>query len=200
MRPVGRREKLLRGVIPRLRLARLVFAMVALFALAGCGTSVRTSSEADEAVDFGKLRTYAWRDSSAAEQPPEVSALTLQALRGAIERELGLRGLQRGDPPDVLVSVRAGSRDRLRTTFWGRDPFFYGDRYGRYPPWPITDRRTVDTYQENLVAIDMFDAKTAKPVWSGIGATTAALSADDREAIDTVVTRILSDFPPGWSN
>jgi hypothetical protein len=107
--------------------------------------------------------------------------------------------MKRSDPPDALVALRAGSRDRLRTTFWGRDPFFYGDRNGRYPRWPITDRRTVDTYQENLVAIDIFDAKTAKPIWSGIGATTLPVTAEDRETIDMVVSEILKDFPPGWS-
>lgn len=184
----------------RWRLSCLVVAMLAVTALAGCGTSVRTFSEADQSADFGKIRTYAWRDSKAAEQPPEVSALTLQAIRSAIESELKLRNLQQSSEPDVLVTVRAGSRDRLRTTFWGRDPFFYGDRWGRYPHWPITDRRTVDTYQENLVAIDMFDTRTAKPVWSGIGATTASLTAEDRETISTVAAEILRDFPPGWSD
>lgn len=186
-----------------MRIAPFALAVLALAALAGCGTPVRSFSEADTATDFSKIRTYAWRDEAAgmaqagAAASPEISALTLQAIRSAIEAELSLRGLQRALQPDVLVDVRAGSRDRLRTTFWGRDPFFYGGRYGRYPPWPITDRRTVDTYEENLVAIDMFNPKTSKPVWSGIGATTLSLSAEDRESIGTVVAEVLRDFPPG---
>ena len=183
---------------------RLVLAILVLALLAGCGTPVRTFSEADNATDFGKIRSYAWREGGglggeAQAASPDVSALTLQAMRNAVEAELGLRGMKRSDPPDALVALRAGSRDRLRTTFWGRDPFFYGDRHGRYPRWPITDRRTVDTYEENLVAIDIFDARTAKPIWSGIGATTLPLNAEDRETIAMVVTEILKDFPPGWS-
>lgn len=183
---------------------RLVLAALALVVLAGCGTPLRTFSEADDATDFGKIRTFAWRDGGGLEgqaqsASPEVSALTLQAIRNAVEAELGLRGLKRGEAPDALIAIRAGSRDRVRTTFWGRDPFFYGARSGRYPPWPISERRTVDTYEENLVAIDVFDAKTAKPIWSGIGATTLPLTAEDRETVDVVVARTLADFPPGWS-
>lgn len=172
-------------------------------ALAGCGTPVRTFSEADDNADFSKIRSYAWRDAGGPAArteaaSPEVSALTLQAIRGAVETELSLRGLKQAAQPDAVVAVRAGSRDRLRTTFWGRDPFFYGDRYGRYPPWPITQRRTVDTYEENLVAVDVFDARTGKAIWSGVGATTLPLNAEDRESIDIVVAETLKDFPPGW--
>jgi hypothetical protein len=186
------------------RLATLIVTLVAVAGLAGCGTPVRTFSEADDTTNFSGIRTYAWRDASGPAAPaeaasPEVSALTLQAIRTAVEAELSLRGLKQGPQPDALVAVRAGSRDRLRTTFWGRDPFFYGDRYGRYPPWPITERRTVDTYEENLVAIDVFDARTAKAIWSGIGATTLPLSAEDRESVDIVVAETLKDFPPGWA-
>lgn len=183
---------------------RLVPAVLVLAVLAGCGTPVRTFSEADDATDFGKIRTYAWREGGglggqAQAASPEVSALTLQAIRNAVDAELGLRGLKRGEQPDALIALRAGSRDRVRTTFWGRDPFFYGDRSGRYPPWPITERRTVDTYEENLVAVDVFEAKTGKPIWSGIGATTLPLNAEERESIDAVVAEVLADFPPGWS-
>ncbi len=185
-------------------IASLALAFVATVVLAGCGSPVRTFSEADDATDFGKIRTYAWRDAGGAAgqagaTSPEVSALTLQAIRSAVEAELQLRGIKRSEQPDALIAVRAGSRDRLRTTFWGRDPFSYGDRYGRYPRWPISDRRTVDTYEENLVAIDIFDAKTSKPVWSGIGATTLPLTAEDRESIETVVAEVLRDFPPGYA-
>lgn len=184
------------------RLASLAVAAVVTLALAACGTPVRTFTEADDATDFGTIRTYAWRDegvSAAQAASPGVSALTLQAIRNAVEAELALRGMKRAEQPDALVAVRAGSRDRLRTTFWGRDPFSYGDRHGRYPAWPTTNRRTVDTYEENLVAIDVFSARTSKPVWSGIGATTLLLNAEDRQSIDMVVAEILSDFPPGYA-
>lgn len=183
---------------------RLAVVLLAIVMLAACGTPVRTFSEADTATDFGRIRTYGWQEAGGVAgqtgtTSPDVTALTLQAIRSAVEAELALRGLKRSEQPDALIALRAGSRDRLRTTFWGRDPFFYGSRYGRHPPWPITDRRMVDTYEENLIAVDIFDAKTAKPIWSGIGATTLLLNAEDRESIDAIVAEILRDFPPGWS-
>ncbi len=57
-----------------------------------------------------------------------------------------------------------------------------------------------DTVEESLVAIDMFDARTGKAIWSGIGATPAQLTANDRQTIDDVVAEILRDFPPAPSS
>ncbi len=105
--------------------------------LAGCGTSVRTFSEADATADFSSLRTYAWRGEGVDTQPPGgastspgVTALTLQAIRDAVGAGLAERGLRPGDQPDMLVDVRAGTRERLQTTFWARDPFV-DRRFGR---------------------------------------------------------------------
>lgn len=171
--------------------------------LAGCGTSVRTFSEADPTVDYSALRTYAWRGEGIDTQPPGgastspgVTAMALQAIRASVAAALAERGLQRGDRADMLVDIRAGTRERLQTTYWARDPFV-DRRFGRYPVWPLTDRRTVNTVEESLVAIDMFDPETGEAIWSGIGATPAQLMADNRQTIDDVIADILRDFPPG---
>ncbi|MBL8659617.1 MAG: DUF4136 domain-containing protein [Rhodospirillales bacterium] len=169
---------------------------------AACGTPVRTFSEADATTDFSGLRTYGWRDEGVDMQPPDgasnspgVTALTLQSIRDAVGAGLAERGLRPSDPPDVLVGVRAGTRERLQTTFWARDPLI-DQRFGPNPGWPLTDRRTVNTVEESLIAIDIFDAKTGKALWSGIGSTPAALTANDRQTLDEVVAEILRDFPP----
>ncbi len=174
--------------------------------LTGCGTSVRTFSEADATTDFSSLRTYAWRNEGVDTQPPGgastspgVTALTLQSIQDAVGAGLAEGGLRPGDPPDVLVGVRAGTRERLQTTFWARDPFV-DRRFGSNPGWPLTDRRTVDTVEESLIAIDIFDARTGKAIWSGIGSTPAQLTANDRQTINEVIAEILRDFPPAPSS
>lgn len=183
----------------------ICFALIIVF-LAGCGTSVRTFSEADAHTDFSSLRTYAWRGEGVDMQPPcgasaspGVTALTLQSIRDAVGAGLAERGLRPGKPPDVLVDIRAGTRERLQTTFWARDPFI-DRRFGPNPVWPLTDRRTVDAVEESLIAIDMFDTRTGKAIWSGIGSTPAALTANDRQTLDAVVAKILRDFPPKPQN
>jgi hypothetical protein len=186
---------------PRVRFTRFLCLGLVVVLLAGCGSPVRTFSEADQTADFSQIRTYAWRGEGTVGEPlggaasPGMTALTLQAIRNAVDAELARRGLRRGDPADILVDLRAGTRERLQTTFWARDPF-YDRRFGPYPVSPLTDRRTVTTVEENLVAVDMFDARTGRAIWSGIGATPLALSADDGQAIDEVVGAVLSDFPP----
>lgn len=185
-----------------MNLARAVCLVVAFCLLGGCGTSVRTFSEADASANFAALKTYGWRGAEVDTQPPEtastspgVTALTLQAIRDRVSVALAARGLRRAEQPDLVVDIRAGTRERLQTTFWARDPFA-DRRFGRYPVWPLTDRQTVTTVEESLVAIDMFDAETGRAVWSGIGATPAQLTAEDPQTIDDVVNEILRDFPP----
>lgn len=186
-----------------MRFARSVSLGLVIVLLAGCGTSVRTFSEADRAADFSSIRTYTWRGDKDAIQPlggpsasPGVTALTLQAIRDVVSADLAARGLRREGEPDVIVDVRAGTRERLQTTFWARDPYLDRRRFGPYPGWPLPDRRTVTTVQETLVAIDIFDADTGKAIWSGIGATPADLTADDPRTIADVVAEVLKDFPP----
>lgn len=185
-----------------MRCARCLVLGLIIALLAGCGTSVRTFSEADATTDFATLKTYAWRSDGIDTQPPGiastspgVTALTLQAIREAVAAGLAERGLRRGDQPDLLVDVRAGTRERLQTTYWARDPFI-DRRFGPTPAWPLTDRRTVNTFEESLVAIDIFDARTGRAVWSGIGATPARLAVDERQRIDDVIAEILRTFPP----
>lgn len=183
-------------------LGRMFVVGLLVSVLAGCGSSVRTLSEFDEGTDFSKIRTFAWRGGGDAAQTgvdagsPSMTAMSLQSIRNAIEASLKEKGLKRGEPADVLVDFRAGTRDRLRTTFWGRDPFLYGPPVGRGGYWPMTDRRTVETFQESVLAIDMFDPASGKPIWSGIGATVLPFNKADSAAIGDAVGEILKDFPP----
>lgn len=184
---------------------RATIALVGLLVtvLAGCGNSVRTLSEFDENTDFSKIHTYAWRkDGGTTERgadagSPSMTAMSLQSIRAAIEATLAEKGLKRGEPADMLVDFRAGTRDRLRTTFWGRNPYLYGPRPDRDGFWPIIDRRTVETFEESVLAIDMFDPQGAKPIWSGIGATVLSFNEADKDEIKDAVGEILKDFPPG---
>ena len=171
-------------------------------ALFGCAAPVRPFSEADANTNFSSFATYGWRGEEVDTQPPGeaspspgVTAMTLQTIRESVAAAFAARGLRRAEQPDLIIDVRAGTRERLQTTFWGRDPF-YDPRYGRYPVWPLTDRRSVTVVEESLVAIDVFDARTGSAIWSGIGSTRAALTAADRQVIDDVVAAILRDFPP----
>lgn len=185
-----------------MRLAKTALACLLVAALCGCGTSVRTLSEFDENTDFSKIHTYAWRGADGMAErgadagSPSMTAMSLRSIRTAIEATLAEKGLRRGEPADMLVDFRAGTRDRLRTTFWGRDPFLYGPRPDRGGFWPLTDRRTVETFQESVLAIDMYQPGDMKPIWSGIGATVLAFNKADSDAIRQAVDEILKDFPP----
>lgn len=185
-----------------MRLGTILLVGLFVTALAGCGPSVRTLSEFDQTVDFSQIRTYAWRDAADGAAPaadagsPSMTAMSLRNIRAAIEATLAEKGLVRGEPADVLVDFRAGTRDRLRTTFFGRDPFLYGPRSGRANYGPITERRTVETFEESVLAIDMLEARGSKPIWSGIGATVLRFNKADTDEIKEAVGEILETFPP----
>jgi hypothetical protein len=114
----------------------------------------------------------------------------------AIRAELTSKGFTYVTNPaqaDFAVDFTIGASDRLDVRSY---PAPYGGPWVHAGSWgnPIDVRQ----YREGTLAIDVFDARSRKPVWHGSG--TKELSQSDLDHSEPVirdaVTAVLAQFPP----
>lgn len=160
---------------------------VTLIALGCVPVEVETWTEPD--ADLSHFATYA--QAPLPEDEPEKAPYT-PALGERIQTEIarvlddkGYRAAPRGRADMTVAFVVAGqSRSRIVNA---------GD--------PDTDYYVPESYTEGTLIIDVFDARTGRRVWRGIGqsdlVTSGRLVPDDPERAAVEATRkILAAFPP----
>lgn len=164
--------------------AALTFAFVA-----GC-SSVSTTVDYDHNVDFGRYRTYSWRDGHPA------NPIADRRIKDAVDSVLASRGLRRVDGDGDLSVVYHGraSREIVVDTWdagWG-----YGWRWRRFGGPGVATVREIPV---GTLIVDLVDARDKELVWRGTAtrvidreATPAEKSADVNEA----VAKMFRSFPP----
>lgn len=174
---------------------RFASAIAAVIAVSGCagGPSIRT--DFDPAANFSSYHTYelVGQGSSSVMNP-----LLSERVRVAIERNLGARSFTRSTTPDFAVSFTLGARDRVQVTEMGAyQPYYpgYGRayRYGWAHNYTSTEIRTIT---EGSLVIDIYDARTRKPVWQGRATQSISPGSVDEADIDRAVAAALAKFPP----
>lgn len=190
--PANRRQKWHENVLP----AGVV--LVAVVLLAACATTLPVRMDYDRQADFSGYRTFTWiSDNPLIGSNPEVSALTRSRIITAIGNELERKGYAKAasrDDADFAVGFTVGTRDRIDIDSY---PVAYrGSWYRRHSFWYYEVQTW--TYQEGMLAIDIFDQATHQPVWHGF--TSKRITAGDRAnpapVIQEAVAAILAKFPP----
>jgi hypothetical protein len=159
----------------------------------GC-TTTRVSSDFDRSARFSGYHTYAWlpRAHNSGGNP-----LVARFARESIEAELNRKGFVRAADPstaDFEVDFTIGARDRLDVSTYPamyRGPWGWGRGY-------YGDAIDVRQYREGTLAIDVFDARTHQPVWTG-RATKEITRADQARSdgpIRSAAAAVLAKFPP----
>jgi hypothetical protein len=160
--------------------------VVPILALAACST-IHVTSDYDPSAQFSAFRTFTLieRPHVFTENP-----LVVQRTYDAIKAELSRKGFTYVSnllQADFAVDFTVGARDRLDV----RDPTFGGSG-----GWG--NQVDVRLYREGTLAIDVFDARSRRPVWHG--AAEKKLSKYDiehsTELIRDTVTAVLAEFPP----
>ena len=183
--------------------------LIALLMLAGC-SSYSVVSDYDRSMPFGSYKTYHWSDEGASRIDDDVLAknpLVYKHIRSAVNRELRAKGFILKDigPVDFIVSTHAGIRERVtagpptvsfayRSGYYRRGHGYYSFWYDPYGPYP-----RLTYYEEGTLVIDIIDSKTDDLAWRGVvsGILRDYTSTDDmHREIDTVVARVLAQFPP----
>lgn len=172
---------------------------------AQAATTFDQSAYPAPARDYGRYRSWAWRDG----QLPAGNASTDSAqLAEVVSNALDQRGLRpaRGGRGDLLVSAGMHTERRLRQyrdddypSYGGYGGMgyrhgYYGNSYGVYGSVPV-----VRTYEIEVlvVRVDLFDAGSGQPVWSASAESGSQGSLADRdEALRKAVEKAMSGYPP----
>jgi len=159
-------------------------------------TTVRVAADYDKNANFGNYKSFAFFKPGI--DKAEVSDLDKKRILRAIDAELSLKGMNKNDKPDILVSIFTKERQRVdvyNNNFgygWGWNPWWYGGFSGS----------NVSQSTEGSLYIDFIDAKTNELVWQGLG--TARLISHGsvekkEERIREIVKEIIAQYPPGSS-
>jgi hypothetical protein len=186
----------------RVGIRELLLATVAAL-LAACAT-IQVGSDYDKTASFTNYRTFTLMQREHHGLNPDTNPLVIQRADDAIRAELIARGYQyTADPAaaDFSVDFTIGSQDRTDINSypdpyvgmgwgWGRRGWWGGPYWG--------NELDVRQYREGTLSIDVFDARSHRPVWHGWAKK--ELSRQDmqnsEEPIRRAVQAVLEKFPP----
>lgn len=178
-------------------------SLLAVFLAVGAScTSVRVVTDYDTTTDFKTFKTFAFYKTGI--DKAEISDLDKKRILRAIESELVLKGYQKSDSPDLLVSIFTKEQERVDVYNnlgwsagwgwgwgWGWNPWMWGGAWNM----PLVTSRT-----EGSLYIDLIKANNKELIWQGKGTGTLIQTdqVEKREArIREFVAEILAKFPPG---
>lgn len=175
-----------------------LFTVVVLL-MPGCAT-LRVGSDYDQSAPFAAYRSFTWlpRTDYGTHNP-----LAVRWARSAIEAELERKGFQyTADPAaaqfavDFTIGAKARVDIHSYPAPYGGPWYWYRRSWWGYPYWGAGVH--VYHYSEGILAIDIFDERTHKPVWHGWARK--PLTREDlehsRAAIARAVDSVVAQFPP----
>ena len=186
---------------------KLVYLFMVALTATSCGSGVKVTSDYDKTADFSKYSTfeyYGWSDNS----DQILTQFDKERIESAFGREFNDRGWNlvqsNGDAVvslyivvDQKTSYTSYTNHYNTGMYGGMYAPMYGYGYG--PGMGFGTSTTTTTQNDYLVGtliVDVFDAKSKKHIWQGIGSGTVNENTKKREErINDAVAKIMKAFP-----
>jgi hypothetical protein len=184
-----------------MHIVKLAFSLLIVIALEGCA-NVRVSQDYEPGTNFAAYKTFDWK-SAVQPQTGDIridNPLLDGRIRKAVESVLIAKSYRKADQVsanflvDYNLAVRAivdSSPVSIGTGFGiGGGGSFGGIGVGT----PV-----VDSYEEGLLVINLYDTKGGQLIWRGSGTRRMGWQLDpakNTEEVNTLVDKILAQFPP----
>lgn len=186
----------------------VILASVLLYGCSSSGVSV--DHDYKEGIDFADYKTYRWRDNGQDKNSFQGNDILKGRIHQAVDENLQAKGFKLVQTGDVDFTINYSITTEARTdvnsynTYGGMAPGFtmgYGAGYYRYG-YSMTyatapEVRTVH-YEEGTFVLDVINGGD-KLVWRGtaVGRLKKDQTVEEkRDAINTVVAKVLEEFPP----
>lgn len=156
---------------------RLFGLGVMILALGACETAPSISSDTAPGTNFANYRTYEWVEIAPG---AGMNPVALERMRRGIEAAMVAKGYTPAKPGDLTLIMTVGGKERVDVHSWGR--------FGQ----------NVDTYRytEGKLALDVFDTRTARPIWHGEATQNIDPGRTDAAQIDAAVAGVMAQLPP----
>jgi hypothetical protein len=177
--------------------------IAAVITVGGCAT-VQVGSDYDRSASFANYHSFALMKREHHGTNPATNPLVVQRAEDAIKAELERKGYKLTDDPaaaDFIVDFTIGSQERTDINSypdpyvgpgwgWGRRGWWGGPYWG--------ENLDVRQYREGTLSIDIFDARSHRPVWHGWAKKelTGRDIEHSEEPIRKAVESVLAKFPP----
>ncbi len=183
------------------RITGLFTILLVPFLLIACAT-ISTGSHYDKTTDFGAYKSFSWIDTSpliASSNSRPVSARAQSIIAAEIRRQLEYAGysyIDNRDAADFVVGFTVGTRDEIRIDSY---PRYYRGHWGWHVPYSYYEFHEVSahSYTKGTLGVDIFDSRSAKPVWHGWAEKT--ITSSDRQDPDTSIqagiAKLFESFP-----
>ena len=142
--------------------------------------------EFDQAVDFGKFKTFAIRAGNLNSKNPALnSELVKKQIDREIERSLSAKGLEvTTGRSDLNVRYTLGSARRVETETYPAGWRGWGTRVVRVP------------YAEGTLVIDLRDPSTRSLIWRAIATDEQRDPTKLQGKLDSMVRKSFDKYPP----
>jgi hypothetical protein len=174
-------------------IGRIAAAAAAALTLAGCAT-MGVSSYVERSIDFTRYRTYEWAGADAlpvGDPRLENNEFFKDYFQGAVDRELGRRGLElaAGRSADLLVHYHASVTREIDVQALERE---YRSCRGNdcYP--------SVLAYEAGTLMIDVVDARTKRLVWRAWAQDNLSGVIDDQDRLRARVEQAVALMMTRW--
>jgi len=164
-------------------------------ALAACAATPTVRFDRDPTADLSRYRTYSWAYQA---MPPGGNQLVLNRVKSSIDRQLAARGYTETASGDFAIGFTLGARDKVEVSNMGAYQGFYpGYGFGYRRGWAFAyDPVQVRNIREGMLAIDIYDAASKRPVWHGLATQEVGRDGASDKVIDGAVAALLANFAP----
>ncbi len=186
---------------------KCIYLILLAIVTTACGSSVSVTSDYDKTVDFATYKTftyYGWADNS----DQVLTSFDKERFETAFGNEFSNRGWTINQTNgDAIVSLYivvdqktsySSYTDHYNNGMYGgmyASSYGYGRGYGM-GMGSSTTTTTQNDYEVGTLIVDVFDAKTKKQIWQGIGKKTISENKKNREEnINAGVAKIMAAFP-----
>lgn len=183
-----------------MRIVKLALYLLIVAALGGCA-GVRVSQDYEPGTDFATYKTFDWK-SAVQPQTGDIridNPLLDGRIRKAIERLLVAKGYRKTrGTADFLVDYSLAVQAKVDSS-----PVSIGTGFGIGSGGSFggigVGTPVVDSYEEGLLVINLYDTKTGQLTWRGSGTRRLGWQSDtakNTEKVNTLVDKVLAQFPP----
>jgi hypothetical protein len=177
------------------------YALIVIFYLFSCATTIETFSEKDNKTNLKNYKTYAWlAPGDSMLNKPRSEKLFGEFILQCANTELGKKGMVIDSlRPDAIFVYETYLEDKVKYT---QSPSvsvglgFAGPGYYVGGAVPVTGGEVHSTtYKEGSLIVDMYDSRTGNLIWRGGATGPLTVSTNMQETIQTAVKYIFMRLP-----
>jgi hypothetical protein len=171
--------------------ARYLAAIVLTMCTAGCGYSIKASTDYDRTIDFSKYRTFFMIKGNPSGDPI-LDGRLISSVETALMEKGWLETPEGEGQAAVIVHTATTTNHTYQTFYHG-----WGGWHWR-SAGPGSSPGFVEDYKVGTVVVTIFDVTNKQAIWRGFATDRPSDNPQQNaQATDKVVARIFNNFPPG---